>query len=126
MVMKLMSVYNDGGIFYMNLISLTAVVALVVAGIKIYSIVKNRKFNLRLLDLILMAGSLGLAIGLLSQIIGIVDALTAIKEAADVSPQLLMEGAKVSFYAPIWGFMVFIFSLLFYFILKEIIKAHKN
>ena len=70
-----------------------------------------------------MAGSMALAVGFLSQIVGIVEALEAIRAAADVSPEIVMMGAIVSFYAPIWGLMVFIFSMLFYYILKEIIKA---
>jgi biopolymer transport protein ExbB/TolQ len=52
-----------------------------------------------------------------------VKALEAIRAAADVSPQIVMGGAIVSFYAPIWGFIVFIISVVFYYSLKEIIKA---
>ena len=70
-----------------------------------------------------MAGSVGLAIGLLGQVLGIVGALEAIRIAADISPQIVMKGAIISFYAPIWGFIVFIFSTIFYFVLNEIIKA---
>jgi len=73
-----------------------------------------------------MSGSLALAFGLLSQIVGITEALVAIREAADISPQIVMEGALISFYAPIWGFMVFIFSTFIYFILKEIVKVKKT
>jgi len=54
-----------------------------------------------------------------------VEGLEAIRAAGDISPQLVMGGAIISFYAPVWGFMVFIISLLFYFILKEIIKYRK-
>jgi hypothetical protein len=34
-----------------------------------------------------------------------------------------MGGAIVSFYAPIWGLIVFVFARLLYYILKEIIKS---
>ena len=54
-----------------------------------------------------MSGSLAVAFGFLSQIVGIVQALEAIRAAADVSPQIVMGGAIVSFYAPIWGFIVY-------------------
>ncbi len=70
-----------------------------------------------------MSGSLALAIGFLSQILGIVNALEAIRLAGDISPSLLMAGAMISFYPPICGFIVFIFSMLFYYILKEVIKT---
>jgi len=64
-----------------------------------------------------------IAAGVLAQIIGIVQALQAIRAAGDISPQLVMEGAIVSFYAPVYGFIVFIFSMIFYFVMKEIIKT---
>jgi biopolymer transport protein ExbB/TolQ len=78
------------------------------------------------MDLILMAGSVAAAVGIFSQIVGIVQALEAIRAAADISPQIVMGGAIVSFYAPIWGFLVFIISLICYFVLREIIKAKQK
>ena len=60
------------------------------------------------------------------QIVGIVEALEAIRAAGDISQQLVMSGAIISLYAPIWGFFVFIISLLSYFILKEIIRHRKS
>lgn len=107
----------------MNVISLMGLIMLAVTVWKTVEVFAKKEANLKKLDLIIMAGSVSLAVGLLSQIVGIVMALEAIRAAADVSPQIVMGGAIVSFYAPIWGFIVFIFSLLFYFILKEIIKS---
>lgn len=108
---------------YMYIVTLLGLLMLAVVVWKVIEIFAKHTANFKLLDLILMAGSLAAAIGLLSQIIGIVQALEAIRAAADISPQIVMGGAIVSFYAPIWGFIVFVFSLPFYFILKEIIKA---
>lgn len=108
---------------YMYVITLLALLMVAVTVWKIVELVAKKTASLKLLDLILMAGSVAAAIGLFSQIVGIVQALEAIRAAADISPQIVMGGAIVSFYAPIWGFFVFIFSLLSYFILKEIIKA---
>ncbi|MEN8117612.1 MAG: MotA/TolQ/ExbB proton channel family protein [Bacteroidota bacterium] len=120
--MKLFELYKMGGP-YMNVISLMGLIMLAVTVWKTVEVFAKKEANLKKLDLIIMAGSVSLAVGLLSQIVGIVMALEAIRAAADVSPQIVMGGAIVSFYAPIWGFIVFIFSLLFYFILKEIIKS---
>ena len=69
-----------------------------------------------------MAGSVAGAFGVLLQIIGIVMALEAIRAAADVSPEIVMGGAIVSFYSTIWGLVVLVISLLIYYVLKEIIK----
>jgi hypothetical protein len=118
----MMVAYKTGGP-YMHVISLLGILMLAIAIWKIIGLTKKSSVDMRWLDLIKMAGSLALAIGLMSQIIGIVQALEAIREAGDISPQLVMAGATISFYAPIWGFMVFIFSMLIYFILKEVINS---
>lgn len=120
----MMAAYRDGGPF-MHLITILGLLALGITVWKVVEIVGKKDMNTRLLDLIKMSGSLALAIGFLSQVVGIVQALEAIRAAADVSPQIVMRGAIVSFYAPIWGLIVFVFSMLFYYVLKVVIKAKK-
>lgn len=120
--MNFIDFYRAGGPF-MNLITIMALLTIIVAAWKSFELFSQKTATTKLLDLVLLGGSVALATGLLSQIVGIVQALNAIMEAADVSPALVMGGAKVSFYAPIYGFVVFIISMLFYFLLKEIIKA---
>ena len=120
--MKLSEIYMAGGPF-MNIISLLALVTVIVAVWKAVQIITKKQFDFKLLDLILLAGSISAAVGILSQITGIVQALEAIRAAADISPQIVMGGAIVSFYAPIYGFIVFIISMVIYAVLKEIIKA---
>lgn len=121
----LMEAHNIGGP-YMKVISIMAVLMIFVTAWKVWEIYGKKQVDFKLLDLVLMAGSLAAAVGIFSQIVGIVQALEAIRAASDVSPQIVMGGAIVSFYAPIWGFLVLIISLLFYFILKEIIKAKQR
>lgn len=116
--------YKIGGPF-MHIITIMGLLALVVAGIKIFRMVTLKEYNNKLLSLILLAGSFSVAWGIFSQIIGIVGALEAIRAAADISPQIVYGGAIVSFYSTIWGFMVFFVTMLIYFVLKEIIK-HKQ
>ena len=118
----MLEAYRIGGP-YMHVITLLGILMVAIAIWKIVGIINKTSVDLKWLDMIRMAGSLALAIGFFSQIVGIVEALEAIRAAADVSPQIVMMGATISFYAPIWGFMVFIFSMLFYYILKEFIKA---
>ncbi|MCG6187985.1 MotA/TolQ/ExbB proton channel family protein [Maribellus maritimus] len=120
--MNLSEMFRNGGPF-MNFISLMALIAVGVTVWKIVQMATKKEYNFKLLDLVLMAGALAAASGILSQIVGIVEALKAIREAADISPQIVMEGAMVSFYAPIWGFVVLIFSLIFHYVLKEIVKG---
>jgi hypothetical protein len=118
----MIAAYKMGGPF-MHLVTIFGLLALGIAVWKVVEIVGKKNFDTRFLDLVRMSGSLALAVGFLSQIVGIVKALEAIKAAADISPEIVMGGAIVSFYAPIWGLIVFIFSMLFYFVLKSIIKA---
>lgn len=123
--MNIFEIYYVGGPLFMGIISLLALLTIAVFILKVFQVVKH-KYTLKWLDLILLAGSVAIAAGVLAQIIGIVQALQAIRTAGDISPQLVMEGAIVSFYAPIYGFIVFIFSMSFYFVMKEIIKAKLN
>jgi len=116
--------YKIGGPF-MHIITLMAILMLVVAGIKIYRMIAFKEYNTKLLSLMLLAGSFAVAWGIFSQILGIVGALEAIRAAGDISPQLVYAGAIISFYSVVWGFMVFLVSMLFYFTLKEVIK-HKQ
>lgn len=120
-----LTAYKTGGV-YMHVISICGIIAIAIAAYKVYQLVTRQHTTDKYLGLIKMAGSLAFAIGILSQIVGIVQALEAIRAAADVSPQIVMKGAIMSFYAPIWGVTVFIFSMLFYFVLQEIIKAKSN
>lgn len=116
--------YNMGGPF-MHVITLMGILMFAVVGIKIYRMLALKEYDTKLLSLILLAGSFSVAWGIFSQILGIVGALEAIRAAADISPQLVMGGAIVSFYSTVWGFMVFFTSWLCYFVLKEIVK-HKQ
>jgi hypothetical protein len=116
--------HKIGGPF-MLWISLFGLLLLGLSIWKLYEIFGKKQVTTKLLELVRMFGTLALAFGFLSQIVGIVQALEAIRAAADVSPQIVMGGAIVSFYAPIWGFVVFIISVLLYYILKEAIKSKK-
>ncbi|QIA09572.1 MotA/TolQ/ExbB proton channel family protein [Draconibacterium halophilum] len=120
----LVQAYKIGGPF-MHWITLFGLIALGITAWKIFEIVTKKQVNTKLVGLIKMSSMLALATGFLSQVVGIVQALEAIKAAADVSPQMVMGGAIVSFYAPVWGLIVFIFTLLLYYIVKELIKAKR-
>ncbi|WP_297098359.1 MotA/TolQ/ExbB proton channel family protein [uncultured Draconibacterium sp.] len=119
--MNFFDFHRAGGPF-MGVITVMGLLMLVVAGIKIYKMAVLKHYDLKLMGLIRMAGLFAAALGVLSQIIGIVQALEAIRAAADISPEIVMGGAIVSFYSTIWGLTVLLVSLLIYFVLKEVIK----
>ena len=118
----LVQAYKIGGPF-MHWITIFGLLAMALTAWKIFEIVTKKQADTKLVGLIKMSAALALATGFLSQVVGIVQALEAIKAAADVSPEIVMGGAIVSFYAPIWGLIVFIFTMMLYYIVKEIIKA---
>tara|TARA_R110002050_G_scaffold48559_2_gene112910 strand:- start:10393 stop:10734 length:342 start_codon:yes stop_codon:yes gene_type:complete len=72
------------------------------------------------LGLILLFGSLAIVTGFLGQAIGLIMAFDAIEAAGDISPSLVAGGLKVSMIAPVYGTILFIFSLIFWGALKEV------
>ena len=71
-------------------ISILAVIMIVITIWKVWKIFREKQADYKLLDLVLMAGSLAAAVGIFSQIVGIVQALEAIRAAADISPQIVL------------------------------------
>ncbi|WP_297092373.1 MotA/TolQ/ExbB proton channel family protein [uncultured Draconibacterium sp.] len=120
----LVQAYKIGGPF-MHWITLFGLLAMAVAVWKIIAVFSKKQVDLKLVGLIKISASLALATGFLSQLVGIVQALEAIKAAADVSPQIVMTGAIVSFYAPVWGLFVFIFCMIIYAAVRELIKSKR-
>ena len=123
--MEISEFFKAGGIF-MHVISFFGLISMVITVIKSVEIFWKKVYSTRNLNFILLFSSLSLALGLLSQITGIVQALSAIIKAADISPAIIMGGLKVSFYAPIWGLLIFMVFLTIWFILKEIIVWKKS
>jgi len=70
------------------------------------------------LKALLVTGSMCAALGVFAQIHGIWEALEAIMEAADVSPQIVMYGLKVSFASTLFGLGSFVASGLFWLVLS--------
>ncbi len=71
---------------------------------------------------ILYIGGLACLTGILSQVIGLIGAINAIIEAADVSFGILLNGLKKSFYLPGYGLIVLILSLIFVLLIKNLQK----
>ena len=111
----------QSGIFAWLQVGIALIVVLLFA-VKFFELFFKRNLSEKRLGsgihTILFLGSFGAIFGILIQILGIVQALTAIIEAADISPQIVMEGVKISFYNPIFGIVTFLISGIFWFILQ--------
>lgn len=64
------------------------------------------------LNTLLVLGSFNLALGMIGQITGIWDAIDAIKAAADINPEIVLNGIKVSFGTTIFGLATLVIATL--------------
>ncbi len=99
------------------------ILTLVMLGLAIFQFIKLyigksnliKKTNI---NAVLLLGVANAALGITCQILGIVLALEAIIEAADVSPQIIINGFMISFYTTIYGFFVFLISAVLWYVNK--------
>lgn len=113
---------KTGGILGMSMITCCAILVLIFTIVKGYDVFKRGVYDKNGLVGIIFFGSLAPLIGIIWQMIGMMQAFTAIREAADISPSIVMGGIKVSMYAPLFGLIVLFFSAILWFILKWIIE----
>lgn len=125
--MKFFQYYYEGGPGFMFVITVIGLLMLAFSVIKIFRMVANKEFDQLQLSYILLFGSLSLVVGILGQGIGLFQAMIAIQAAGDISPSLIAGGFKASMIAPLYGIIIFVISLLFWGILKEInLRKAKN
>ncbi|WP_163709183.1 MotA/TolQ/ExbB proton channel family protein [Mangrovibacterium lignilyticum] len=117
--MKIIDLFYMGGALFMGAITVWTIVMLVFVVQKIVQIFIQHNYTKAGLDLILLFGSLAFVTGILGQAIGLFMAFNVIEAAGDISPALIAGGFKVSMIAPLYGFFVFIFSLLVWGLLRE-------
>lgn len=96
-----------------------AVITLTV--ILIFNWAKDRKSpKLKIIyDLILFTGSFAFLIGLLGQILGIMQIMDCIGEIGSISPALIARGFKVTMLTTTYGFVLFVISFAIWFFAKK-------
>lgn len=70
------------------------------------------------IDLIIILGVTIAILGIAGQIWGMILSLEAIITAKDISPMIVSEGFKMSFYTTIFGLFVLLFSGIFWYVNK--------
>lgn len=70
-------------------------------------------------------GTFGLVTGILGQLIGLIAAFDAIEREGGVAPGLLAGGLKVSTIPTVYGILIFLISLLFWF-LTDLVLSNKS
>ena len=71
-----------------------------------------------MINAVLQIGIFSFFFGILSQAIGLIEALQAIEMMGDVSPAMLAGGLRVSMIAPVFGLMIFLVCLAAWSVLK--------
>lgn len=117
----MLNLFYVGGTLFMTFISITALTMLGLTAkilIDSFSGKQDTRFSP---NSIIVTGSLAFMLGILSQTIGIYQALTAIQQAGDVSPAIIFGGFKVSLIAPMYGLIIFVIALIIWLVLIFII-----
>ena len=68
---------------------------------------------------ILFFGSLALLMGIMGQILGLFEALTYIQESGPVTSSALAGGLRVSMICTVYGFALFVLSVIIWYIFKH-------
>ncbi|KOH42522.1 MotA/TolQ/ExbB proton channel family protein [Sunxiuqinia dokdonensis] len=118
--MRLFDLFYEGGPLFMAIVTIWGIGMLVFTAQKVLHFFVQDKVTKSGLGLILLFGSLAIVTGFLGQAIGLIMAFDAIEVVGDVSPALVAGGLKVSMIAPVYGTILFIFSLIFWGALKEV------
>lgn len=118
--MKIFHYFLQGGPFFAILVTICGLLVLFFSIMKIIRMASRHEFNLLLLDYILLFGSLAVLFGILDQAMDLFFAMKAIAAAGDISVSLLAEGFRLSLFGPIYGLIIFLVSLIFWAVLKEI------
>lgn len=103
-----------GGPLFMSLISIAGLAAIILAVLALFKYFTGQPVTQKLQKSVPIAGSMAFMLGVLGQVLGLYQAMSAIQEAGAVSPALLAGGFQVSLVPPIYGLILFILSLISY------------
>ncbi len=114
------NLFYEGGPLFMGILT---VILILMAAWAIYHFlpvllkkeINVSKTRLRLKH-IKTIGTFGLVTGILGQFVGLTAAFDAIQQAGNVAPAILMGGLKVTMITPIYGILIFLISLILWFI----------
>ncbi|MDX2432792.1 MAG: MotA/TolQ/ExbB proton channel family protein [Bacteroides sp.] len=117
----LTNLFHTGGALFMGILTILLLILLATAVIFAISIFSGKaqhseSFRYRLTYLKVL-GLFTMIFGILGQLIGLLIGFGAIERAADISPQMMYGGLKISFYTTVYGILVYLLSILLWFIL---------
>lgn len=119
----MIDLFYRGGPLFMSLVTLAGLTSVVLMVNLSVRLARKESVPLSKMKIIPVAGSTAFMLGLLAQVIGIYQMISAIQEAGDVSPALIMGGFQVTLIAPAYGLVLFIVSLIGYLALNMIHRS---
>jgi len=116
-----------GGPLFMGVLTVVLIAMVAWTIYHIIPVLLNKEINFEKKTLklkhIKTFGTFGLSTGILGQLMGLISAFDAMERAGDISQSLLAGGLKVSTIVTIYGILIFLISLLLWFICDNILSA---
>lgn len=114
----------QGGIFFMLPIFVLWIMALgLILHTLIYLNMSSTKIYLKMQkDLVFFTGSFAFLLGILGHITALIEAHHTLLTLENVSQEFILEGLAVSLLPPLYGFILFIITILFWFEIRLFIR----
>lgn len=121
----MLELFFSGSKLFMGIQTIVAVIMIVLSVFSAKTILSNQvnDNSQRKISLIKEVGLFAFIIGLLASALDLMGALQAIEMAGDISPSLLAGGLKITLITPTYGLIIYVLSLLIYFVLNT--KANR-
>ena len=120
------NLFLTGGAFFMGILTLLLIITtawIIYHFVKAYNSKQaNREKYLRRIEYGKSMGLFTMVVGILGQIMGFSGMFSIIAEVDVVIPKLLYEGIRTTLICPIYGILIYLFSLLLWFVASIFIE----
>ena len=86
----------------------------------------QKEYTLRKLKYGRSIGLFALVTGILGQLIGLYMAFSTIEQVGDISPTLVFAGLKVSMITTMYGMVIYLFSVLLWFVASTVVDKRDD
>ena len=114
--------FLEGGALFMSLILICLLLSIFFTVKSVFNIKTNIEVSKKMLKLISVSGSLGLALGVMGAFIGLITAFDVLEASGGAEPTIIAGGLKVALLSPLFGLFTFSVSRLSILILRIILK----
>lgn len=114
--------FLEGGALFMSLILICLLLSIFFTVKSVFNIKTNIEVSKKMLKLISVSGSLGLALGVMGAFIGLITAFDVLEASGGAEPSIIAGGLKVALLSPLFGLFTFSVSRISILILRIILK----